>query len=697
LSAASPAWATTDTFTYTGSEQTFTVPNGVHSVQVIAVGGHGGRGGLDPVGGVAAQVSGFLSVSPEETLYVEVGGNGANHAAGSHEMVAGGFNGGGSGGGGGGGASDVRTAPRAAGLSPDDRLLVARGGGGGGVSGWIPGGFGGAAGEAGYEDGAGSPHFGEGGGAGTQIGGGSGGGSGGCQGAPGALGVGGSAALGGCEFLGGGGGGGFYGGGGGASGGKNAGGSGGGGGSSLIPAGGTLTLTTRSEYNVYTPEPQVQITYSSASATFTRQATLSASDELGKSLLGSAVALSRDGNIAVAGGPSDNGGIGAAWVFVRRGAKWTEQAKLTGPGEVGSAEFGTSVSLSSDGKTALIGAPADNNGIGAAWVFTRKGSSWTQQGEKLTGRDAGGSQEESHCDRERGFEFCFVGHPAGFGTSVALSSDSKTAVIGGPGDNRDDGAAWVFTRKGSTWEQQGEKLTGAGEENLAEPHATHFLIHFGGRFGTSVALSSAGNTALIGGPQDDSSGGGFGGWHSPGSAWAFRRSGSTWTQQGERLKGVGATQFSLEGTQFGTAVALSGNGNTALIGGPGDGYQCDECGRGLRSGSAWVYTRSGSAWTQQGEKLFNQEAPPKGEFEYLGAGVALSADGNTALLGGLGGGLGQTGRVFTRSDAIWTQQPPPLMCAGLESPGRGCRVALSGDASTALVGTAVYVDTPHHG
>src|SRR5438552_17529355 len=96
---------------------------------------------------------------------------------------------------------------------------------------------------------------------------------------------------------------------------------------------------------------------SASAATFAQQATLTASDEIGQSFLGSAVALSHDGDTVLVGGPQDNSGIGAAWVFARRGSTWREQAKLTGLGEIGSGTFGTSVALSANGKAALIGAP----------------------------------------------------------------------------------------------------------------------------------------------------------------------------------------------------------------------------------------------------------------------------------------------------------------------------------------------------
>ncbi len=109
--------------------------------------------------------------------------------------------------------------------------------------------------------------------------------------------------------------------------------------------------------------------------------------------------------------------------------------KLTGGGEAGGGGFGVSVALSSDGRTALVGGPWDNGSVGAAWVFTRSGSTWAQQGGKLTG----GSE--------------VVGGL--FGVGVALAGNGNTALVGGPRDNSWVGAAWLFTRTGSTWAQQG--------------------------------------------------------------------------------------------------------------------------------------------------------------------------------------------------------------------------------------------------
>jgi hypothetical protein len=257
-----PAQAATQTFAYTGAEQTFLVPAGVTSVNVFAVGGSGGAGGNSgAAGGAAGAVSANLTVAPGQVLYVEVGGSGQAGGAGS----AGGANGGGGGGagtgggGGGGGASDVRRSPLSNGLAPDPRLLVAPGGGGGGASASLSsGGAGGAPETAGSPDSsAGIP----GGGAGTASMGGAGGSPGSCgvgtTGQRGLGGAGGGGPLPTTESGAGGGGGGYYGGGGGATG-CSYGGAGGGGGSFLVPAGG-------SKFVALGQSPQIQISYTPAS------------------------------------------------------------------------------------------------------------------------------------------------------------------------------------------------------------------------------------------------------------------------------------------------------------------------------------------------------------------------------------------------------------------------------------------------
>ena len=424
--------------------------------------------------------------------------------------------------------------------------------------------------------------------------------------------------------------------------------------------------------------------------------------EIGEGGFGGSVAVSADGNTALVSAPAENGKDGAVWVFTRTEGVWTEQTKLVGDctsscanegtGESAAFEsggaFGSSVALSADGNTALIGGMFDNFAEGAAWVFTRSGGAWTQQGAKLIGDCT------SSCAHEGTGETTGPGMAGDFGISVALSGDGNTALIGAENDSN-NGAAWVFTRSSGEWAQQGSKLTG-GEE-VGES-----------RFGFSVALSGDGNTALIGGNRDG------GDATELGAAWVFTRSEGAWTQQGAKLVGDCTSSCAHEGTgeieilhphdfaDFGFSVALSGDGDTALIGAPGDNGD---------TGAVWVFARSGGAWAQLGPKLVgdctsNCANQGTGEIEdgSFGQSVAVSADGDTALIGADfdGGFVPHTGEagaawLFTRAGGALIQQGAKLVgdctsnCAN-EGTGEaeyghfGSSVALSADARTALIG-----------
>jgi FG-GAP repeat len=334
---------------------------------------------------------------------------------------------------------------------------------------------------------------------------------------------------------------------------------------------------------------------------------------VGGGFFGDSVALSADGNTALIGAPGED----AAWVFTRSGSTWAESAKLTTSEVVGRAEFGSAVALSGNADIALIGAA----GNGAAWMFTRSGSTWSQLPEKK-----------------------FSG-PTGFGSAVALSSDGKIALIGAPGEfGNNESTAIAFVHSGSAWNEQGALQPKGVTESL---------------YGSAVALSEVGSTAIVGGPFEA---------EAYGAAWVFTRSGETWSQQSKALEPPGST-----GGEYGTSVALSAEGNTALVGGP------------IGGGAVAVYTRSGSTWTQQGELLTGNGSGSKEQF---GQAAALSADGDTALIGAPGA-QGGVAWLFTRSGSTWTRQDSEL--GGCEESGEarfGDAVALSSDASAALIGGA---------
>ena len=346
---------------------------------------------------------------------------------------------------------------------------------------------------------------------------------------------------------------------------------------------------------------------------------------------GGGISLSADGNTAIVGAPGDNTNVGAAWIFVRSGTSWTQQgSKLVGSGASGAAAQGYAVAISADGNTAVIGGRADNTNTGAIWIFTRSGATWTQQGSKLVGSGASGAARQ--------------------GSSVAVSADGNTVAEGGSDDNSNAGANWIFTRTGTAWAQQGSKLVGTGASGSAQQ-------------GTSIALSSDATTLASGGPADNSF---------AGAIWIFTVNSGSWTQQGSKLVGTGSSGGS---SYQGYGLALSADGATLAEGGSNDNGDI---------GAAWVFTRSGTTWSQQGSKLTATGEIGTGQF---GDGnMSITADGTVILVGAPFDNAG-TGAawVFTRSGTTWSQQGSKRTGTGLNgAAGLGSSVAISSDGTTAI-------------
>lgn len=314
-------------------------------------------------------------------------------------------------------------------------------------------------------------------------------------------------------------------------------------------------------------------------AVWVEQAKLVASDGLANDNFGAAVALS--GETALIGAYRDDIGAntdqGSAYVFVRSGVTWTEQAKLVASDGLASDNFGSVAVLS--GETALLGAPFDDIGAntnqGSAYAFLRSGATWTQQAKLVASDGLAGDR---------------------LGNSVALSGD--TALVGAPSDdigaNLGQGSAYVFSRSGVVWVEQAKLVASDGAAD--------------DEFGRSGALS--GDTALLGAPYDD-----IGAISSHGSAYVFVRSGAVWVEQVKLQASDGAAV-----DEFGRSVALSDD--LALVGAP-----FDDIGANTNEGSAYVFERVGSTWVQQAKLSANNGAADD-QFSFS---VALSGD--TALVG----------------------------------------------------------------
>lgn len=245
-------------------------------------------------------------------------------------------------------------------------------------------------------------------------------------------------------------------------------------------------------------------------STWSQRASLAAGDGVSGDRFGSAVAI--DGETALVGAPGKASGRGAAYVFIRSGPYWTQEAEFWPAGGTASDGFGRAVAL--DGETAVVGASGGGaTHTGTAYVYVRSGSSWTQQA-LLTANDGAAYDM--------------------FGDSVAIAGD--TAIVGASGKALGMGVAYVFTQSGASWVQQQKLATSNGAA--------------GDGLGKAAALD--GDTAVLGAPAKS--------WNR-GSAYVFARSGALWAQQADLTAADGQTL-----DWFGGAVAL--RGDTAVVGAP---------------------------------------------------------------------------------------------------------------------------------
>ena len=226
-------------------------------------------------------------------------------------------------------------------------------------------------------------------------------------------------------------------------------------------------------------------------------------------------------------------------------------------------------------------------------------------------------------------------------------------------------------------------VSASGSDLCAQFHQQAILVGSGAEFspppgcacptytvsqGSSVALSSDGNTAVVNGFGDNNGVGG--------AVWIFTRSNGVWRQEGDKLIGAGAS-----GQPYQCCPAISGDGNTILFLGlqPGGGG----------NGFTWVFTRDHGAWSQQGGMLIGNEV---GGPVYQGITAALTMDGNTAIVAGYNRvTLAAYAWIFARTDGIWTQQGSRLEGSEpLPEPTSTSFVSLSADGGTALVNNSIF-------
>lgn len=359
-------------------------------------------------------------------------------------------------------------------------------------------------------------------------------------------------------------------------------------GNTLDTDGGTIVIGAPNDDDDGASSGSVYV-YEPTSGGWTEQAKLTAADATAGAQFGTSVALG--GNFLVIGAPNDpqgGTGAGAAYVFARSGDGWVEEAKLVASDPASNVQFGTAVAV--DGNRVLVGAPFKQEGgvfRGSAYVFVRSGSSWTQEAKLVAAtatefaqfgvdvdllgntaligapndvpggiasgsayvftRGAGGWTQQARLGPSDAATFAF------FGFSVALSTGH--AAVGAFGDNQagaSAGAVYTFASTSGVWTQQAKLVPGAGSD---------FAL-----FGASVSLSDG--KLLVGAPNA--------GPTSAGEAYVYARSGETWSPPTRLTAGDGGL-----GDQLGVAVATDGLALVVAAAGDDD--------RGSDAGAAYVF------------------------------------------------------------------------------------------------------------
>ena len=386
----------------------------------------------------------------------------------------------------------------------------------------------------------------------------------------------------------------------------------------------TLTFKASDGIGVASVVNTFTLAFTPVGADWTGTATqqkLIASDAEGDASLGEGATISADGNYAVVGSFYHTTARGKAYVYLRTGNTWAQQATLepTGGNEgQATAYFGQSVALDATGTRVIVGARYGETGTGVsnynqgtAYIFKRTGTSWAQ--ETFIQASDKATQDQ-------------------FGVNVDINGDGDYVAVGSyKADHSsisDAGAAYVFTRSGTTWSQQAKLVaSNAATEDF---------------FGESITISKDNNYIAVGAPGHDNGGGLTG----AGAVYVFTRSGSTWSQQAYLQHSDKV--YGDEGGR-GHSVHLSDDGEYLIYGTYRKPYAS-------ANGAAYIFLRTGTSWAQQA-KLVSSDLANNDQFGYA---CRLTGGGDRAIIGApqegdTGTALNGAVYVFSRSGTNWSQ------------------------------------------
>ncbi|MCY1070631.1 hypothetical protein OV090_38170 [Nannocystis sp. RBIL2] len=405
-----------------------------------------------------------------------------------------------------------------------------------------------------------------------------------------------------------------------------------------------------------------------------------ASNAESEDYFGHRLAISADGTTMVVAAPGEDSGAhgvngdelhnyapnsGAAYVFVREGDGWKQQAYLKSFNVDADDEFGA-VAISANGDTIAVGARYEDSAAtgvggdrkddsaedsGAVYVFERKAGAWSQTA----------------------YVKALNTQPfAEFGAALALSPAGDILVVGAPRENSAatgvDGDPWLgaVDKAGAVYVYS--------HENGQWAHRTYLKASNTGQsdqFGSALALSADGNTLAVSAPWESGKSAGVNGDQSDGATYSgavymFTQQDGAWSQQAY-IKASNPQQFDT----FGYAIALSSDGDTLAVGAPCessaatelDGDQAND--DTPSAGAVYLFSRQGQAWQQDAYV----KAPNPGEWAVFGASVALSGDGGILVAGSPGeegGGVGSFAEFFGKTQPT---PAPPTCSRAWSAPG----------------------------
>lgn len=373
--------------------------------------------------------------------------------------------------------------------------------------------------------------------------------------------------------------------------------------------------------------------------------------------MGGMVAMTADGNSVAIGAPRNHGTgtlLGIARVLDWNGKEYSQRGNdIVGEMEVAGSYTlsGSAIAISDSGNTLVVGARGDDGtdgsfdeysgssgtsytDIGHVRVHDWNGSSWQQRGADIDGENTGDMS----------------------GNAVAVNGDGNTIAIGAinnDGNGQDSGHVRVYQWSGSAWTQVGSDIDGEANNDNS---------------GVSISLSTDGRTLAVGADNNDGANG-----SDSGHVRVYDLSGSQWVQRGVDIDGESASDYS------GVSVDLSGDGKSLVVGAKGND------GNGSNAGHARVFDWSGSRWEQRGSDIDGEssgdQSGSSATISNDGQTVVLGAPGND----GAGDNAGHA-RIYSWNGFQWGVQGKDVDGSAANALN-GTSVGVSSDGTRMVTGS----------